>query len=91
MTSDPDIERPVSQQKTMRKARHIAIWCLAALLLSSCSSQLALLIGRLREWKSEVAPFEALGGIVAATGGGDMGIWAGRDGDAKIRLGDKAG
>jgi hypothetical protein len=52
---------------------------------------LALLIGRLREWKSEVAPFEALGGIVTANGGGDMGIWAGRDGVAKIRLGDKAG
>ena len=91
MTSDPDIEPPVTQRKTMRKARQIAIWCLAALLLSSCGSQLALLIGRLREWKSEVAPFEALGGIVTAAGGGDMGIWAGRDGVAKIHLGDKAG
>jgi len=93
MTSDPDIERPVilTQRKTMRKARYIAIWCLVALLMSSCGSQLVLLIGRLREWKSEVAPFEALGGIVTAAGGGDMGIWAGRDGIASIRLGDKVG
>lgn len=75
----------------MRKARHIAIWCLAALLLSSCASQLAVLIGASREWRREVAPFEALGGSVTATGGGDMGILAGREGIATIELGEKVG
>ena len=91
MTSDPDIEDPETQPKTVRKARRIVIWCLTALLMSRCGSHVVLLVGTLREWRSEVAPFAALGGVVTATGGGDMGLWAGKEGVATIRLGDRVG
>jgi hypothetical protein len=42
-------------------------------------------------WNREVAPFKALGARVVATGGGDMGYLAGKEGVSRIYFNENVG
>lgn len=74
-----------------RTARGMAIVGILAFATVGCVWQVAVQIGKLREWNNEVAPFRALGAQVVATGGGDMGYWAGQAGVGRIYLSENVG
>src|SRR5438552_1070873 len=82
---------PWPMEISMRRVRQIAIGCFVALLIGGCGCQIALVLGRIQEWNNEVAPFAALGARVVATGGDDMGRWAGREGVRCIYFGENVG
>ena len=50
-----------------------------------------LLFEKPREWIREAAPFRALGARVIASGGGDMGYMADREGIARIHFDENVG
>jgi hypothetical protein len=60
-------------------------------MLGGCGCQIALVVRMLSAWKREVAPFEAMGASVVATGGGDGGLWAGREGVTRIAFPENVG
>ena len=69
----------------------LAPWCGVIVVIGGCGSILYPIVQGTLEYKREVAPFRALGGYVTATGGGDMGITAGREGIGSIRLHENVG
>jgi hypothetical protein len=69
----------------------LAPWCFVIVAIGGCGSILYPLIQGSLEYKREAAPFRAVGGEVTATGGGDMGITAGREGIAHISLPESVG
>jgi len=71
--------------------RSFAFWCVAAVLIGGCGSQLALVVLAVREWRREVAPFEAVGARVRASGGADMGRLSGRAGVQSISFYENVG
>ena len=71
--------------------RKLAPWTAVIVVIGGCGSILYPLVQGSLEYKREVAPFRALGGYVTATGGGDMGITAGREGIGSIRLHENVG
>src|SRR4051794_25437402 len=77
--------------KAWRIARTVAIWTIVASLIGGCCSLCAQFIGGFIEFGREVAPFEALGARVVATGGDDFGRGAGREGVSAIYFNDNVG
>jgi hypothetical protein len=75
----------------LKRLRTLAIGGFLALLIAGCVSQFVVLVMAMREWKNEVAPFEALGARVVATGGDDSGRIAGRAGVARIIFRENVG
>lgn len=75
----------------MRKARLLAIKCLVAFLVVGCGCQIVTVVEQMRAWGKAVAPFEALGARVSATGGDDMGRLAGREGVSRIMFSENVG
>jgi hypothetical protein len=69
----------------------LAPWCVVIVVVGGCGSILYPIVQGTLEYKREAAPFRALGGYVTATGGGDMGITAGREGIGLIRLHENVG
>jgi hypothetical protein len=69
----------------------LAPWCIVIVAIGGCGSILYRLIQGSMEYKREGAPFHAIGGYVTASGGGDMGIAAGREGIARISLPESVG
>ncbi len=69
----------------------LAPWCVVIFVIGGCGSLLYPHIQGSLEYRREVAPFHAVGGYVTATGGGDMGLTAGRAGIAAIRLPEGVG
>jgi hypothetical protein len=69
----------------------LAPWSVVIVVIGGCGSVLYPLVQGSLEYQREVAPFHALGGYVTATGGGDMGISAGREGIGSIRLHENVG
>ena len=63
----------------------LAPWCVLVVWIGGCGSILYPLIQGTLEYNREVAPFHAIGGYVTASGGGDMGVTAGREGIRSIR------
>ena len=74
-----------------RNARTVAVWSIVAFLIGGCGFQCASFIGGVIEFRREVAPFEALGARVVATGGDDFGRSAGREGVGAIYFDDNVG
>jgi hypothetical protein len=66
-------------------------WCVVLFVIGGCGSILYPHIQGSLEYRREEAPFRAVGGYVTATGGGDMGLTAGRAGIAAIRLPESVG
>ena len=71
--------------------RKVAPWCIVIFVIGGCGSILYPIIQGTLEYKREEAPFRAVGGYVTASGGGDMGITAGREGIADVRLPESVG
>ncbi len=69
----------------------LAPWCVVIFVIGGCGSILYPIIQGSLEYKREAASFRAVGGYVTATGGGDMGITAGREGIAHISLPESVG
>ena len=69
----------------------LAPWCGVVFVIGGCGAILYPIIQGTLEYKREVAPFHAVGGFVTASGGGDMGLAAGREGIAAIRLPESVG
>jgi hypothetical protein len=69
----------------------LAPWCVVIVVIGGCGSILYPIVQGTLEYKREATPFRALGGYVTATGGGDMGITAGRQGIGLIRLHENVG
>jgi len=76
---------------SMKKFRFFAIKCLVAFLVIGCGCQVVVVIEQFRAWGKVVAPFEALGARVTATGGDDAGRFAGREGVRDIHFGENVG
>jgi hypothetical protein len=74
-----------------RRLRAVAIGCIVVVFVGGCCNLFLGVIGGLLEYNREVAPFAELGGGVTATGGGDMGVTAGRDGIGRIHLRENVG
>jgi hypothetical protein len=72
-------------------ATRLAPWSAVIVVIGGCGSILYPIVQGTLAYNREEAPFRALGGYFTATGGGDMGITAGREGIGSIRLHDNVG